>query len=91
LILTVHQLNIQLGNLFVTGFRLLLTPSVQPVSQGGPQSLEFPRPEESVHLGLLRRHQNTGENEPNWVTLYAYMEMSQQTPLYNYYILIKNI
>jgi hypothetical protein len=30
-------------------------------------------------------------DEPNQGTLYAYMEMSQQNPLYNYYKLIKRL
>jgi hypothetical protein len=28
---------------------------------------------------------------PNWGTLYACMEMSQQNPLYNYYMPIKTL
>jgi hypothetical protein len=35
------------------------------------------------------RGRNNGGDEPNQGTLYAFMEMSQQNPLYNYYILIK--
>jgi hypothetical protein len=35
-----------------------------------------------------KRENNRGD-EPNWGTLYAEMELSGQTPLYNYYGLIK--
>jgi hypothetical protein len=40
---------------------------------------------------ILRREkrENSRGDEPTWGTLYAYMEMSQQNPLYNCYILIK--
>jgi hypothetical protein len=37
---------------------------------------------------ILRGENNVGV-ESNWGTLYAYMEMLQQNPLYRYYILIK--
>jgi hypothetical protein len=32
--------------------------------------------------------ENNGEDEPKQYTIYVYMEMSQQDPLYNYHILI---
>jgi hypothetical protein len=41
---------------------------------------------------ILRRgggRENNGGDESNLGTLCTYMEMSQQDPLYNYYVLIK--
>jgi hypothetical protein len=35
------------------------------------------------------KKETNGGDEPNWDTLYADMEMSH--PLYNYYILYKNV
>jgi hypothetical protein len=35
------------------------------------------------------KRDNNGRNEPNWGTLYTYMEMTQGNPLCNYPILIK--
>jgi hypothetical protein len=35
------------------------------------------------------KRENKEEDEPNRGTLYEYMEMSQQRPLYSYRILIK--
>jgi hypothetical protein len=35
------------------------------------------------------KREDNGGDEPNWDSLYTYMEMSQQNPLYNYYKLIK--
>jgi hypothetical protein len=36
-----------------------------------------------------REREYNGGDEPNQGILYSHMEMSQQNPLYNYYILIK--
>jgi hypothetical protein len=33
---------------------------------------------------------NNGGDEPYWGALYTYLAMSQQSPLYNYYILIES-
>jgi hypothetical protein len=33
--------------------------------------------------------ENNGGDEPNWDIIYAYVEMSQQLPLYNSHMLIK--
>jgi hypothetical protein len=30
-----------------------------------------------------------GGDDPNWTSIYAYMEVSQQNPLYNYHIITK--
>jgi hypothetical protein len=47
---------------------------------------------DSVEVILRRgkgKRENNGQDEPNQASLHAYMEMSQQNPLYNYYKLIK--
>jgi hypothetical protein len=41
-----------------------------------------------LRRGRGKREKNKGD-EPNWGTLYAYVEMSQETPLYDYCKLIK--
>jgi hypothetical protein len=38
-----------------------------------------------------RGKREKNRDEPNWGTLYAYMEMSQRIPLYNYCILIETL
>jgi hypothetical protein len=48
----------------------------------------------SVEVILRRgrgKRKNNGGNKPNRGIIYVYMEISQQNPLYNYYVLIKNI
>jgi hypothetical protein len=35
--------------------------------------------------------ENNGSDEPNWNTLYAYIEMSQWNLLYNCYVLIRKV
>jgi hypothetical protein len=37
----------------------------------------------------FKEKENNGGDKPNWSTLYANVELSQQTLLNNYYILIK--
>jgi hypothetical protein len=40
-------------------------------------------------IPLWRKRENNRGEEPNWGTIYVYVEISQQNPLYNYYIPIK--
>jgi hypothetical protein len=43
------------------------------------------------YKGKWDKRENNEGYEPNWGIIYVYMEMSQQSPMYNYQILIKNV